>query len=50
MDARMPWAQDALERPTYSELFRLPLTTKGLQIILAARDKFPLWDSNGNRV
>jgi hypothetical protein len=46
----MPRAQDALERPTYSELFRLHLTAKGRRIILAARDKFPLWDSNGNRV
>jgi hypothetical protein len=27
-----------------------PLTTLRLRLILAARDKFPLWDSNGNRV
>jgi len=26
------------------------LTAKALRLILAARDKFPLWDSNGNRV
>jgi len=50
MDARMPRAQDALERPTYSKLFRLPLTTKRLQLILAARDKFPRGIQMGTRV
>ena len=28
----------------------LPLTAKVLRLILAARDKFPLWDSKGTRV